>query len=600
MGIARVYKAGTPYSGVELEDLDYEQTTDTLYLAHLNHAPSKLVREDHDDWRFSTLLFGPKIDPPNNCVATATIANFDAENSSVNYFPQSATYVVTAVNDITGQESRASNASTAINDLSLKRNFNEITWEFQPNATRYNIYKADNQQFFGYIGTTEFLNFVDDNIGPALDRSPPRGENPFIVNGNPSTVCLFEQRLMWGRTRLAPNGIWGSRIGINELENHDRARPARADDSFSLGLVSSKVAPVNQLVATTSLFALTTHSIFAIDGDGQGGVIKGNSPPSARPEVNRGATRLRALPIDNSVFHATSVGYSIRAVGYNFEIDGNRSNNVSIFSPHLFEGFQIVDWAYAAEPRSIIWAVRSDGKLLAFTWEQEQNVWGWTLCETQGRYKSVCAISEDGEDRAYFVVEREINGVTRTFIERMGEQLWTDVEDACFLDCAVSGSFPEPRGTFSGLSHLEGETVAVQADDAVYEGLVVENGSVTLPQGATATRVTIGLPYTVEVETLPFRMMSDSGTNIGRRQQPADVTLQLGKTSNIYAGIPSELYRVKQEFSNSENPLVEMEGLTSSLAMANKASDEITIAIRQTLPSPFELLAIIMEPVVNG
>lgn len=600
MGVSRVYQAAVPFNGSELSELEYEQTTDTLYLAHLNHAPSKLVREAHASWLWSALTFGPSIDAPGSVSATETVINTDADNDGANYFPQPATYVVTAVNDDTGEESRASTSDSATNDLTLKKNYNTITWDSVTGATRYNVYKADNNQFYGYIGTTEDLTFRDDNIGPALDRAPPLAENPFSgEDNNPSTVALHQQRLLWGRTRAVPNGIWGSRVGVNQLENMDRARPAQADDAFSMAIVSSQVNPVNQLVSTTSLIALTSHAIFTIDGDGSGGVIVGNSPPAARREIGRGSTRLRPLAIDNAIFHTSAVGYAVRAIGYSFELDGNRSNDVSIFSPHLFENFSIVDWAYAAEPRSVIWAVRSDGKLLAFTWEQEQNVWGWTVCETQGLYKSVCVITEQGEDRAYFIVEREINGVTKRFVERMASHLTEDVEDCCWLDCSVSGSFETARGTFGGLWHLEGETVSVQADGAVYSGLTVTNGQVTLPNDLTAKKVTIGLPYTVTVETLPFRAVTNQGSNLGRRQQPGDVVLQVRRTSGIRAGIPGELFPVRQVAGLVGDPLQVMDGVTDTISTANRADEDITIVIEQTLALPFELLGIAIEPVVN-
>ena len=128
MGVSRVYVVGSPYNGVELDDLDFEQTADTMYLAHINHAVHKLVRNDHDDWEFIEVTFGPSIAAPTGCSAVATSPNVDADNSGDAYFPQDATYVVTALNDDSGQESRASNEDTANNDLTLKRNFNTITW----------------------------------------------------------------------------------------------------------------------------------------------------------------------------------------------------------------------------------------------------------------------------------------------------------------------------------------------------------------------------------------------------------------------------------------------------------------------------------------
>jgi len=480
MGVSRIYKVGSPYNGAELAELDFEQTADTMYLAHLNHPVNKLVRNAHDDWQFIEVTFGPDVTAPASCLATATTPNTDAENAGAAYFPQPATYCVTGVNDDTGHESRASNTSTATNDLTLKRNFTTITWAAGGGQTRYNIYKAENSQFFGYIGTTSGLTFRDDNIGPALDRSPPQLFNPFLVAGDyPSTVTFFEQRLILARTSNAPNGVFGSRTG--QFENFDRSRPLRDDDSLSFTIVAGRVNAVEQLASTTSLIALTSDSIFNIDGDGTGGILTASSQ-AARRQIGRGSSRLPPLVIDNVIFYTPSTGDSVRTINYSFEFDGLKSNDISIYSPHFFEGMEIVSWCYAQEPRSLIWAVRDDGKLLCFTWEQEQNVWGWTLCETSGFIKSICAITENGEDRVYMIVERTVGGVQRTFVERMVSHKWDNIINTCFMDAAVTGTFTPAQASFSGLWHLEGRTDVVGiADGVVATGLTVTNGTVTLP-----------------------------------------------------------------------------------------------------------------------
>jgi hypothetical protein len=531
MGGHRVYSVGSPYNGAELAELDFEQTADTMYLAHIDHPPTKLVRASHTEWTFKGLTFGPTIAAPGSCAASATVANTDSANSGANYFPQPASYCVTAVNDDTGQESRASNEATVSNDLTLKRNYNTVTWNTVAGATRYKVYKAENSQFFGYIGTTDSLSFRDDNIGPALDQAPPQASNPFSAAGDyPSTVTLFEQRAMWARTRNVPHGVWGTRSG--QLENFDRSRPAIASDGLSFAIMAGRVNSVSHLVTTTSLLALTSDSVFHIDGDGSGGVLDATTSPATRRQIGRGSSRLPALVVDNVVFYQPSVGQSVRTIGYDFSIDGLKSNDVTIFSPHFFVGHNIVSWCYAQEPRSVIWAARDDGALLCFTWEQEQNVWGWTLCETDGKVLSVCAITESGEDRVYLMVERVIAGVTRRFVERMASHRWDDVAETCFVDCAVSGTFDTPRTSFSGLWHLEGRTdIAGIVDGKAITGLTVSGGAVTMPDSFGGGRVaTFGIPYQVDIETLPFRTTTQQGgSNIGRSQATAQVVLTLSK-----------------------------------------------------------------------
>ncbi|MFC0204732.1 hypothetical protein [Novosphingobium soli] len=602
MGVSRVYQVGSSYNGVELAELDFEQTADTMYLAHLDHPPAKLVREGHTSWEFIGVTFGPSLSAPTGCAVVASMPNVDDENDGENLFPQPASYCITAV-DENGLESRASNKATATNDLTLKRNYNTITWAAAAGADRYKVYKAENSQFFGYIGTTAGTTFRDDNIGPALDQAPPEAFNPFgeTAADYPSTVTLFEQRSLWARTRNVPNGVWAARGA--ELENMDRSQPLRENDSLSFTIVAGRVNSINQLVSTTGLLALSSDSIFTVDGDGQGGILTGNAPPAVKRQIGRGASRLPAIVVDNVVFYRPSVGNAVRTIFYSFDVDGQKSNDVSIFSPHFFEGLDIVSWCYAQEPRSLIWACRSDGKLLCFTWEQEQNVWGWTLCETDGRFLDCISISEDGEDRVYFIVEREVQGVSRRFVERLAPHLWADVSDCVYLDCAVSAELEEAQATFSGLWHLEGRTVAGLVDGVAVYNLTVTNGTVTLPAvKPTARKVTFGIPYTADIETLPLRMnVPGSGWNVGRIQQTGDAVLTLRDSRSVYAGIDAaHLNLIKSRVDEAYGAPDDLMTGDYVVTMENKTTDGISVWVRSDAPLPLTVLGVAPDVVLHG
>lgn len=604
MSVARLYRVGSPYNASELAELDFEQSADTMYLAHINHAPAKLVRGGHTNWTFSSISFTPTLAAPTGLSLASSHPNEDFEGtpSGNAYFPQTQKYVVTSVDDVSGVESRPSSAVDNAgdpNDLTLKRNSNTLSWSAATGASRYRVYKADNTQEFGYIGNTVSNAFIDDNIGPDYSDGPPVGSNPFddleanitgsvagtvltvtaITSGElaanktlsgagvttgtmitgqlsgtmggtgtysvsasqtvasgaivardmgnyPSTLTFFEQRLLWARTANHPNAIYGSRSG--SFENMDISRPLKASDSLSFALVAGRVNAVNQLVSMNDLLALTSDAIFKIEG-GQAGYI-GATDFVTRRQNGRGASRLSPLVIDSVCFYQTAIGNGVRTLGYEFQTDSINSNDVTIFSPHLFRGFDIVSWAYAQEPRSIIWAARNDGALLCFTWEQEQQVWGWTLCETDGLVESVCVISENGEDRLYLTVRR--NG--KLLIERMAAARWDGVENCCFLDSAVSYAFDAPATRLRGLDHLEGKTISALADGNVVSGLVVANGVVDLPDAASI--VTAGLPYTATIETLPLAYQGQGGWTIAKPQTQAKAVIRVVETRGLKAG----------------------------------------------------------------
>ncbi|MFA5965298.1 MAG: hypothetical protein WC804_14880 [Sphingomonas sp.] len=592
MSCARIYRVGSPFNASELAEVDYEQSANVMYLAHLNHAPTRLTRTAHTDWTFSTVTFGPTLAAPTGLGVTASTPNTDAANSGDGYFPQPASYVVTAVDDVSGQESRASASAGATNDLTLKRNSNGLSWSAVTGATRYRVYKADNTQEFGYIGNTTALSFVDDNIGPDYADGPPVGDNPFGAAGDyPSTVTFFEQRLLWGRTTNHPNAIWGSRSGM--FENMDISRPVKASDALSFALVSGRVNAVNQLVAVNSLLALTSDSIFKIEG-GQNGYISATDFVSRR-QNGRGSSRLSPLVIDSVAFYQTSVGNGVRTLGYQFQTDSIDSNDVTIFSPHLFRGFDIVSWAYAQEPRSLIWAVRSDGKLLCFTWEQEQQVWGWTICETDGLVESVCVISEGSEDRLYLTVRRG----DKLLIERMAAARWSAVEDCCFLDSAVTYQFETPATVLRNLDHLEGRTVSALADGNVVSGLVVSGGVVTLPYAVS--KATCGLPYSATVETLPLAVQGPQGWTVAKPQTQAKAVLRLIDSRGVKAG---------PDAANLEplrGRVAEVPGEPNALKtglyetwLRPRINDGARVVVQSDDPLPMTLTGVYLDPSIAG
>lgn len=594
MPVHRIHQAPSPYNAGELAELDFEQTADVLYLAHENHAPTKLIRAGHYDWSFAGITFGPTIAAPTGLNATATVANTDAANSGNAYAPQTDTYVVTAYDENTGQESRASASDTALNDLGLKRNFNTLTWNAVTGATGYRVYKKEEKQEYGHIGTTTELSFVDRNIGPDLSEGPPIGDNPFSGAGDyPGALTFHEQRLFFGRTIKNPNAIYASRSA--DYENFDFRRPQREDDGFVIGLVANKVNSVNQLVSTKQgLLPLTSHNIFVVQGANED-YIAANPPPRVRPEISRGCSRLNPITVDSVVFYETAKGSSIHTIGYQFDLDGIRTDDLTVFARHLFTNMDIVDWAYAEKPGSVIWAIRGDGKLLCLTWDQAQEVWGWTLCETDGTFESVCVVNEGGEDRAYFVVRRTIDGVEKLFVERMASELWEDQEDACYLDCARTFVNEAPVDTVDRLDHLEGAEVYAFVDGNVAGPFTVENGSVTLPNAGSI--ITIGLPYTALIETLPLALQTGQGWTVSKPQQANAVVVKAVNTRGILVG-PDEdqLFPPKERFLDAYGGPTALYTGDYEADMAGTSQTETVVVIKSVEPLPMTISAVLVEP----
>jgi hypothetical protein len=605
MPIHQIHQTPSPYNAGELAELDYEQTADILYLAHENHAPTKLVRSSHYSWAFTEIAFAPTISAPTGLSVTATVANTDSANSGNAYAPQTDNYVVTAYNEDTGQESRASTADDALNDLGLKRNFNTLTWNAVAGATGYRIYKKQEKQEYGYIGTTTETSFIDRNIGPDLSEGPPVGDNPFAAAGDyPGSITFHEQRSFWGRTINNPNAIYGSRSA--DYENMDFRRPQREDDGFVIGLVANKVNAVNQLVSTKQgLLALTSHNIFTVQGANED-YIAANPPPRVRPEIHRGCSRLNPITVDNVVFYETAKGSSVHTIGYQFDLDGIRTDDLTVFARHLFENQDIVDWAFLEKPGSMIIAPRGDGEILCLTWDQAQEVWGWTHWDTgpltddgtpRDKFEGVCTINEGGEDRAYYVVRRVIDGVERLYIERSASDQWQDQADACYLDSARTFVNTTATADIGRLDHLEGEEVYALIDGNVAGPFTVADGSITLPYAGLV--VTVGLRYTALIETLPLAIQTSQGWSIARDQQANHVVLRVIKTRGILVGVEDDdLLPVKDRFIEGYGDATDLLTGDYVIDLPAQSADkrETNVIIASEDPLPMHIAAVLPEP----
>jgi hypothetical protein len=426
-----------------------------------------------------------------------------------------------------------------------------------------------------------------------LSDTPPVAEDPFANGNNPSTVTFHDQRLMAGGTRSVPNGVWGSHPA--DFENMDVSRPGKPDDALSFALVAEKVNAVHQLVSMEDFMVFTSNAVFSVNGGGE------NTPmtPSAiqpKRQNSRGGSRLNPIALDDIVFYAPAKGTSVRTLGFQFEIDGYQSNNVSIFSPHFFKGYVILDWAYVEEPYAAIFAVRNDGVLLCFTWEAEQQVWGWTMLETDGKVKAVASITEDGYDRLYALIERTINGVTRKFHERLALPHVDDIAVAVHLDCAVTQAYNPPRNEISGLWHLEGATVSAYYDGFVAHDLLVENGKISLPNEYEATIATVGLRYYGEIETLPLVLNSREGSMHVNKQNIAKVVLRAVDTRGLKAGVTGAELEDIVERVGGEEGLADVAQRDYEITPGGSWRASNTVTIRQDQPLPAHLTGIFIEP----
>lgn len=419
----------TPYISADLKLLKFEQSNDVITIVHPSYDPRELARFDHHQWTLSTINFQPSAVAPTGvgCVATYVVTS--------GAVPVGHRYVVSTVGP-NGEESLPSSPTTSVtNDLQINRaNFNTVSWSAVAGALEYVIYKEDNG-FFGFIGQTPNLSFVDANIKADLSLSPQSGRNPFASSNRPRSITFHQQRRMFGGTNARPQTIWGTQSG--NFQNMNVSRPARDDDALEFTIASRSIQRINHMMSVEDLIVFTPSTEWRVEGPDNGLLLPSSIAP--KPQSHYGSSdEVVPIVVGDQILFVLANGSTVRDISYQFDRNKYVGQDLTILSHHLLKGRKIVAWSYSEFPNSVIWCVLSDGALISLTYMREHEVWAWTKHSTRGYYESVTTVPEDGYDVTYFVVRRHVNGQWRRYIERMGPREFIDVKDSFFIDSGLS------------------------------------------------------------------------------------------------------------------------------------------------------------------
>jgi hypothetical protein len=282
----------------------------------------------------------------------------------------------------------------------------------------------------------------------------------------------------------------------------------------------------------------------------------------------------------------------MRELAYNWEIDSYVTPDMTILSPEI-TGDGIVQSAYQQIPDSILWCVRSDGKIATFTYERKENITAWARQITDGDFESVAIISGDAEDEIWVSVERTIDSNTVRYIEKFQPRDFGDDEDAFFVDCGAT--YTTDVNEINDLTWLEGENVFVLADHNEIKAddvnlFSVSNSTVTL--GGVYTDVQIGLPYTVKLRTMPLSWIADGFTIQGRIKRINGIITRWKNSGDFYFYSGDESYSTKQLQSISGFTTAQSANLMTMPAGFDQYG---YTTFYQYSPEPLTILAVCIE-----
>lgn len=291
--------------------------------------------------------------------------------------------------------------------------------------------------------------------------------------GYPSTVTLWQERLVFGGTISTPNALWTSNSGAFNLFGPTNPSGAVvASNATFFVIADEEVNAIRWLSAAGSSVSMQ----LGIGTSGREEVLQpattslafGPTNLQVYPETVYGsAAYVKPLRIGKALIFADLNGRKVREWAWYWQMNGYDGIDKTEDNEHVTRGPTGSDpskwglrWlAYQQSPYQVIWGGLNNGGLVSFTYDRDQQIWAASRHVIGGQYYGGPPIVESGciipsPDASYselwLVVLRTINGVPTRFIEVMTRYFDALPQDqAWFVDCALQSALTFPAATLT-------------------------------------------------------------------------------------------------------------------------------------------------------
>ncbi len=541
---AKVAGFATPWTAAQVSQINWTQSADTLFVVHPQVPPKKIGRTSDtvwtiDDWAF--LEKDGRIYQPTHKFA----------DEALTLTPSATTGTVTL---------------TASADA------------FQPAhvGTRLRLQNKE-VEVTAFTSATQVQALVKETLAGTTATRDWEEQAFSSARGWPTSAVFHQDRLVIGGSRDLPNRLWLSKSA--DLFNFDLGT-GLDDEAIEFAILSDQVNAIRAVFSGRHLQVFTSGAEWMVTGDP---LTPANL--QLRRQTRIGSPVDRTVPprdVDGATLFAPRDDAALREFLFTDLEQAYQAADLALLARHMLATPRDQDFDNS---NRLFHIAMDDGNLATVTVFRAEKVTAWSRQETQGQVRSLAMVGA----KVYVLVTRA-NG---TFIEVFDETL--------NMDSGLTGADATPKTTWSGLAHLEGETVKILADGAVHDDGVVSGGAITLNQAASS--VQIGLGYTHTVEPLPPSVLAVRNSSQGGRVRPIRIVLRLQNTSALrldtgrgYVEVPFK--RFGASILDSPPP-----GFTGDKAIGafgwKPGGTEPLWRIEQDTPLPFTLLSVTTEMNLN-
>lgn len=610
----------TPYDAAALPEVDYVQSADTMFTAHVSAPMQRLRRFGHDAWVFDPIPFvtepfaetghrpqvGLTVDDPTPGVdrtfttdgpafyasdlkrtleAMGGVAKITSYVSATSV-KATITTAFPAAAFTAGQWLLAGTPHTTVTPsadgpvgASITLNGGNPTWRAEDVGSFVTINGGLVEITDAGLGGTVPGGSATGIVRQALTSTVSAGPFAWVLNGStwndadgyPRSLSFHEQRLWAAGSPNYPLTVWGSRLG--EYLNFELG--VLDDAAVSFDVVSDQLNPVRHVAQMKALVCFTYGAEFTLHG----GVEKPITPTNVQVKNQSafGCNKVAPVRVANELLFVNASGRKIRALSADrFDASNYNAPDLTILSEHITES-GVVDATFQADPDPYYFAVRADGVLAACALDRDQDIVAWSRCTSAAAFEAVATIPTGSSEQTWVVMRLG----TRRFVGYFDPSISTDL--------AVTATSAEGSAIWGGLEHLEGRTVDVIADGADMGQFVVDDGQVVLPR--TAHEVEIGLNYVTRVKMLPPDFPTPVGTMHAAAARAFAVWVRVKDTIGAFVN-GEELANRQFGEQRLDVPPTPITGLFQ-VGATGWDRGEMEVVIEQRRPMPFHLLAVV-------
>jgi hypothetical protein len=570
-----VYEIQNSYLQAELDEIQFAQSYDVLYLVHNNWPPLQLTRFNHAQWTKANVAF---IDGP--------------------YFSESNTTYGGTGSNITLDPAATSGSGIAVTASSALFVSTDVG--------RLIRYRGLSTEEYGYAQITAFTSStsVNVNILKAFTTAPASKLWALgawsDTTGYPGCITFFEQRMVLARSEAQQQSIWFSKAGdITNMQPDNSAYKGAVDASTAMSytIADSQANVIAWLAPQKSLYIGSSSGVWLARSSASGEALTPDNL-SIVPIINEGSSIYPPLVSRTAIIYGQRYARKLLEIGYRLEDDNYQAADLALLAEHRTSGN--LKWLCTQiNPNYLIWASTADGNLNGLTYVREQKVTGWHRHEIGGTdvsVKSICTIPGTDQDELWMIVSRTINGGTKQYVEYLSPYfIEQDIDDAIFVDSAISYSGSAVT-TLTGLSHLEGQSVQVFGDGGqVVATSTVSSGSLTLAE--SVENAVVGLAYDSIVKFNPVNPPLASGAATGRRGRVYKASTQLYRSYGGQIGDDSDSLVTMPEYSSEsymDNPLTLTTGIVEH-TVNSQYQFLPTLYYKHSLPVPFNIASVVSK-----